>query len=78
MTEALASLDDAVLLQIRPHIGAKALALNDALPNYEHAHELEVVIQRESTLRIVRKATSDWLRVVDVVIAYQPEQPQDP
>ena len=75
MTEALASLNDAVLLQVRPHVGVKALARNDALPDYEHAHELEVVIQRQSTLRIVRKGTSDWLRVVDVVIAYQPEKP---
>ncbi len=75
MTAALASLDDAVLLQVRPHVGAKALVLNDALPGYEQAHELEIVIQRHSTLRIVRRATSDWLRVVDVVIAYQPEEP---
>ena len=63
MTEALASLDDALLLQVRPHVGAKALALNDALPNYEQAHERDTVIQRPSTLWIVRKATSDWLRV---------------
>ena len=73
LVDALALLDDAVLLQIQPHVGARAIDLNDALPDSEFAHELETVIQRGTTLRVVRKHMSDWLRVVDAVIAYQPE-----
>lgn len=72
VVQALASLDDAVLLQIRPHVGARAIVLNDALPDSEFSHELEVVIQRSTTLQIVRKHTNDWMRVVDVEIAHQP------
>jgi len=74
VVQALASLDDAALLQIQPHVGARAIVLNDVLPDSEFAHEMEVVIQRSTTLQIVRKHTSDWMRVVDVVIANQPPE----
>ena len=72
MVTALASLSDAVLLQIRPHIGVLAVNINDALPNSEFAHEMEVVIMHGTTMQIVRKQTIDGLRVVDVTIVHQP------
>ncbi len=75
IVEALATLDDAVLLQIQPYVGAKAIVAHEVLPDSGFAHELETIIQRSSTLQIVRKHRARGLQVVDVVLAYQPDTP---
>ena len=73
IVQALASLDEAVLLRIQPHVGAKVILPSAVLPDYEFAHDLEIVIQRGTTMQIIGKHMDEGLRVVDLVIAYQPE-----
>ena len=74
IVQALASLDEAVLLRIQLHVGAKVIYPRDAVPeDYPFFHELEIVIPLGTTLEIIGKHTHEGLRVVDLVIAYQPE-----
>ena len=75
IVQALASLDEAVLLRIQLHVGAKVIYPRDAVPeDYPFFHELEIVIPLGTTLQIIGKHMCEGLRVVDLVIGYQPER----
>ncbi len=67
------SLEHPVLLVLHVPEGTQALSFAEDIPAYEWSHELEVAVQRHSTLVIIRKDMDQDIPLIDVVIAHQPD-----